>query len=375
MTTKKPATKKPPAKKTTAKRAAATKTPAPEAEIKKKRASRSARAPFEIAGNRVTAGKRMRMELPIGNLMSGTPVALPLIVVHGKKEGPVVWLSAAIHGDEICGVEIIRQVLDAINSPSMAGTVIAAPVVNVHGFNTNDRYLPDRRDLNRSFPGSQRGSLASRIAYLFTKEIVKRSDLGIDLHTGSDLRTNLPQIRCDIDHGPTLELANVFGAPIVIDARLRDGSLRQAAVEEGKTMLLFEGGEASRFDPAAIAVGTAGVLRTLNHVGVTDVEVPQGQRSLFSRSTSWSRASNSGIVHLDARLGELVSAKQQLATIYDPFGKSLGKIKSKYDGIVIGHSQAPLVNRGDAISHVARIMTDAPTPGWGIPDSVDTEEA
>ena len=375
MTTKKPATKKPPAKKTTAKRAAATKTPAPEAEIKKKRASRSARAPFEIAGNRVTAGKRMRMELPIGNLMSGTPVALPLIVVHGKKEGPVVWLSAAIHGDEICGVEIIRQVLDAINSPSMAGTVIAAPVVNVHGFNTNDRYLPDRRDLNRSFPGSQRGSLASRIAYLFTKEIVKRSDLGIDLHTGSDLRTNLPQIRCDIDHGPTLELANVFGAPIVIDARLRDGSLRQAAVEEGKTMLLFEGGEASRFDPAAIAVGTAGVLRTLNHVGVTDVEVPQGQRSLFSRSTSWSRASNSGIVHLDARLGELVSAKQQLATIYDPFGKSLGKIKSKYDGIVIGHSQAPLVNRGDAISHVARIMTDAPTPGWGVPGSVDTEEA
>lgn len=375
MTTKKPATKKPPAKKTTAKRAAATKTPAPEAEIKKKRASRSARAPFEIAGNRVTAGKRMRMELPIGNLMSGTPVALPLIVVHGKKEGPVVWLSAAIHGDEICGVEIIRQVLDAINSPSMAGTVIAAPVVNVHGFNTNDRYLPDRRDLNRSFPGSQRGSLASRIAYLFTKEIVKRSGLGIDLHTGSDLRTNLPQIRCDIDHGPTLELANVFGAPIVIDARLRDGSLRQAAVEEGKTMLLFEGGEASRFDPAAIAVGTAGVLRTLNHVGVTDVEVPLGQRSLFSRSTSWSRASNSGIVHLDARLGELVSAKQQLATIYDPFGKSLGKIKSKYDGIVIGHSQAPLVNRGDAISHVARIMTDAPKPGWGIPGSVDTEEA
>jgi predicted deacylase len=130
---------------------------------------RPSRPPFEIAGHKVTAGKRMRMELPIGNLMSGTPVALPLIVVHGKKDGPVVWLSAAIHGDEICGVEIIRQVLDAINSPAMAGTIIAAPVVNVHGFNTNDRYLPDRRDLNRSFPGSSRGSLASRIAPLFMK--------------------------------------------------------------------------------------------------------------------------------------------------------------------------------------------------------------
>lgn len=360
-TTKKSATKS--ASKTSAKRGASTagkpRTPS--------------RPRFEIAGHQVTAGKRMRMELPIGNLMSGTPVALPLIVVHGKKDGPVIWLSAAIHGDEICGVEIIRQVLDAINAPAMAGTVIAAPVVNVHGFNTNDRYLPDRRDLNRSFPGSSRGSLASRIAHLFMKEIVSRSDVGIDLHTGADLRTNLPQIRCDIDHGPTLELADIFGSPIVIDARLRDGSLRQATVEEGKIMLLFEGGEASRFDPAAIAAGTAGVLRTLNHLGVTDIDAPVAQRSLYSRSTSWSRASQSGIVHLDAHLGELVSAKQQLATIYDPFGKVLGRVKSKYDGIVIGHTQAPLVNRGDALSHVARILPEPPKPGWGIPGAIDTE--
>ena len=365
--------KKRAAKKATAKRAAPA-SPGYNADIKKKRSPKAARAPFEIAGNRVTAGKRMRIELPIGNLMSGTPVALPLIVVHGKKDGPVVWLSAAIHGDEICGVEIIRQALDAINAPTLAGTVIAAPVVNVHGFNTNDRYLPDRRDQNRSFPGSPRGSLASRIAYLFMKEVVKRSDVGIDLHTGADLRTNLPQIRCDIDHVPTRELADVFGAPMVIDARLRDGSLRQATVEAGKIMLLFEGGEASRFDPTAIAVGTAGVLRTLNHLGVTNVEVPIGQRSLYSRSTSWTRASNSGIVHLDAHLGELVRAKQQVATIYDPFGKVLGKIKSKYDGIVVGHTQAPLVNRGDAISHIARIMPEPPRPSWGGPGAVDLEE-
>lgn len=328
----------------------------------KKRAARSSRPPFEIAGEKVTAGRRRRVELPIGNLMSGTPVALPLIVVHGRQDGPVVWLSAAIHGDEICGVEIIRQVLTSLKAASMSGTVIAAPVVNVHGFNTNDRYLPDRRDLNRSFPGSRRGSLASRIAHLFMTEIVKRSDVGIDLHTGADLRTNLPQIRCDIDSAPTLELAEVFGAPIIIDARLRDGSLRQAAVEEDKIMLLFEGGEASRFDPAAIAAGTAGVLRTLNHLGVTDVDAPEAQRPLYSRSTSWSRASNGGIVHLDALLGELVIAKQQLATIYDPFGKVLGRIKAKTDGIVIGHTQAPLVNRGDALSHVARILPEPPIP-------------
>ena len=369
-TPKKAATKKASAKKTNASKTSSKKVGAKKSTTKKVAPSR---ASFELAGHRVTAGKRMRMELPIGNLMSGTPVALPLIVVHGKKDGPVVWLSAAIHGDEICGVEIIRQVLEAVSAPNLAGTIIAAPVVNVHGFNTNDRYLPDRRDLNRSFPGSSRGSLASRIAHLFMKEVVLRSDVGIDLHTGADLRTNLPQIRCDIDHAPTLEIAEKFGAPIVIDARLRDGSLRQAAVEEGKIMLLFEGGEASRFDPNAIAAGTAGVLRALNHLGVTSIEAPVAQRCLYSRSTSWSRASKSGIVHLDAHLGELVSAKQQLATIYDPFGKVLGRIKSRYDGIVIGHTQAPLVNRGDALSHVARIMPEAPQPGWGIPGTDDVE--
>lgn len=355
-------TKKTSAKKSSAKRTA------------KKRSAKPTRPPFKIAGHSINPGKRMRIELPIGNLMSGTPVALPLIVVHGKTDGPVLWLSAAIHGDEICGVEIIRQVLAEISAPTMSGTVIAAPIVNVHGFNSNDRYLPDRRDLNRSFPGSSRGSLASRIADLFMKEVVKRSDVGIDLHTGSDLRTNLPQIRCDIDNGPTLELAQTFAAPIVIDARLRDGSLRQAAVEEGKISLLFEGGEASRFDPAAIAAGTAGVLRTLNHLGITSVPVADGASCLYSRVTSWSRASKSGIVHLDARLGELVSAKQRIATIYDPYGKVLSEIKSRHDGLLIGHTQAPLVNRGDALTHVARLLPEAPVPGWEIPGIADAED-
>jgi len=381
--TRKGATSKAPAQKSAAKKSTAKKTttgtsaaaPNEPTAPKKSRSRKLARAPFEIAGHSVTAGKRMRMELPIGNLMSGTPVALPLIVVHGKKDGPVVWLSAAIHGDEIGGVEIIRQVLAALNAPSLAGTVIAAPVVNVHGFNTNDRYLPDRRDLNRSFPGSQRGSLASRIAYLFMKEIVSRADVGIDLHTGSDLRTNLPQLRCDIDRAPTLQLAQEFGAPIVIDASLRDGSLRQATVEAGKTMLLFEGGEASRFDPIAIAAGTTGVLRVLNHLGLTEIETPPAKRTLYSRSTSWSRASNSGIMHLDAMLGELVSAGQQLATIYDPFGKVLGRIKSKHDGIVIGHTQRPLVNRGDALSYVARLLNEVPTPDWDAHEITPAEEA
>lgn len=317
---------------------------------------KSTRSPFKIADVVIKPGKRAKTELPIGNLVSGTPVALPLIIVHGKKPGPVLWLSAAIHGDEICGVEIIRQVLATVNATQMAGTIIAAPVVNVHGFNNNERYMPDRRDLNRSFPGSARGSLASRIANLFMKEVVHRSDVGIDLHTGSDLRTNLAQVRCDISDAATLELARNFGAPIVIGARLREGSLRRASGLAGKVSLLFEGGEASRFDPDAIRYGTQGVLRTLNKLDMTEIEVPEAKASLLSEKTSWGRASRSGIVHLDADLGELVSAGQRLATIYDPFGKTLGRIKARFDGLVIGHTQAPLVNRGDAISHIAKVL-------------------
>lgn len=331
------------------------------AEMSRRKRSKTTRAPFQIAGHPITAGRRKRLELPIGNLMSGTPVALPLIVVHGKKDGPVVWLSAAIHGDEINGVEIIRMVLDAVSARNMCGTIIAAPIVNVHGFNNSDRYLPDRRDLNRCFPGSSRGSLAARIADLFMTQVVNLSDVGIDLHTGSDLRTNLPQIRCNLDHPNTLALAEAFGAPVIIDSRVRDGSLRQAAVESGKTMLLFEGGEASRFDRWAIEAGTNGVLRCLNYLGVTEIEIPDASRPLYSHSTGWSRAGKSGIVHIEARLGDRVSAKQKLATIYDPFGKTLGRVKARFDGVVIGHTQAPVVNRGDAVSHVARVIKESPS--------------
>ena len=165
------------------------------------------RSAISIAGNEVRAGRKAKLELPIARLMSGIPVTLPLLVLHGREEGPTAWISAAVHGDELCGVEIIRRVLDTLDPQTMSGTVLAVPVVNVHGFNTGDRYLPDRRDLNRSFPGSPRGSLAARIAHLLMTEVVGRATVGIDLHTGSDHRTNLPQIRADLDDPATLELA------------------------------------------------------------------------------------------------------------------------------------------------------------------------
>jgi len=313
------------------------------------------RAAFTIADHSVPAGRKGRFELPIARLMSGTPVALPVLVFHGRGDGPTIWLSAAVHGDELCGVEIIRQVLGALDPASMSGTVIALPVVNVHGFNSGDRYLPDRRDLNRSFPGNARGSLASRLAHLVMTEVVGRCTVGIDLHTGSDHRTNLPQIRADLDDPKTLELARTFGAPIAIHSHTRDGSLRQAATEAGATVLLYEGGESLRFDPAAVATGRDGTLRVLAGLGIIpDVELPPGKTEL-SRHSRWVRASKSGILHLEAGLGATVTTGQAIAAIVDPFGKRLSTITAKNHGLIIGHTQHPLVNQGDAVAHIAEI--------------------
>lgn len=290
--------------------------------------------------------------------MSGTPVALPVIVVHGAHDGPTIWLSAAIHGDELCGVDIIRRVLEYLNAKSLCGTVIAVPIVNVHGFNTGDRYLPDRRDLNRLFPGSTRGSLGARIAHLMMTEIISRCSMGIDLHTGSDHRINLPQVRGDLDDPKVLALAHEFSAPLSLHAQTRDGSLRAAATDAGATTLLFEGGEADRFDETAIEAGTAGVLRSMASVGMIKNAPEASRATRISRRSRWMRATKSGIVHLEAALGDEVTKGQELATVHDPFGKRLGAITSRTSGIVIGHSQRPLVNRGDAVVHIAELQVD-----------------
>lgn len=311
--------------------------------------------PFPIADQLVRAGTRQKLEIPIANLMSGTPVALPLVVLHGSESGPAMWLTATIHGDELCGIDIIRRVLDVLDPKAMSGTVVTVPVVNVHGFNNGQRYLPDRRDLNRSFPGSRRGSLASRIAYLLMTEVIARCPVGIDLHTGSDRRENYPQIRADLDDPRTLELAEVFGAPIAMHSRLRDGSMRQAATEADTTVLLYEAGEAGRFSRNAIRSGTDGVLRVIEHLGIQQGISEPAAPIKISRSSTWVRANRSGIVHVDADLGTEVVIGETIASIRDPFGKLLGKVAARKSGMVVGVTHSPLVNRGDALVHIAEL--------------------
>src|SRR5690349_4306 len=265
-----------------------------------------ARESFEIGPVRVRAGQSRSLELPITRLVTGADVSLPVRIVHGRQDGPVIWINAAIHGDEVVGVEVIRHVMSALSAKTLRGTVIAVPIVNVLGFMNGSRYLPDRRDLNRSFPGSARGSLASRIAHLMMTEVVAKCSVGLDLHTGSDRRSNLPQIRADLDDPRTRELAVAFGAPVMYHAKIRDGSLRHAAREAGAAVLLYEAGENLRVDEYAVEAGVQGVLRVLAALDMIELVDPPSTPTLESRSSGWVRARRTGILDLEAHLGQEV---------------------------------------------------------------------
>lgn len=309
---------------------------------------------IEMAGIIIAPRESKRLELPVARLPTQTLLSLPVTVINGIEEGPRLWLSAAIHGDEINGVEIIRQVLEKVNPDALHGTLIAVPIVNIFGFIEQSRYLPDRRDLNRSFPGSPRGSLASRLAHLFMTEVVSRCTHGIDLHTASDHRTNLPQIRANLLDAQTHSCAKAFGAPLLMHANTRDGSLRQAAAKQGIPVLLYEAGEALRFDTEAIQVGVEGVLRVMNVLGMVQLELPAKTVTPVEVTQSkWVRAPRSGILHLKVVLGQRVKRKQLLGIIYDTFGETSFKAYAPCDSLVVGYTQNPLVNQGDGILHLA----------------------
>jgi predicted deacylase len=309
---------------------------------------------FQIAGHSVKAGKRSRFEIPVARLQTDAEASLPVCVLHGAKPGPTIWTNAAVHGDELNGVEIIRQVLQFLDPKEMSGTLIAVPIVNVFGFLNQSRYLPDRRDLNRSFPGSARGSLASRLAHIFVTEIVERCSVGIDLHTGSDARTNLPQVRANLEDPVTRGLAEVFAAPVLLGASLRDGSLRKVAAKRGARVLLYEAGEPLRFWDQAIEVGVSGMLRVLQKLGMIDDAPAAGGPSTIASKSSWVRASRSGLYHSSRALGAIVQRGEPLGFITTPYDAKKSLVKSPCAGIVIGSVTNPLVFQGDALVHVAQ---------------------
>ena len=315
--------------------------------------------PIVIAGNTIGPGERRRIEIPLGKRVSGNEIALPVEVVCGRRAGPRLFLCAAVHGDEIAGVEIIRRVLSHKSLRRIRGALIAVPIVNLYGFVGLSRYLPDRRDLNRSFPGSATGSLASRLAHVFVSEVVANASHGIDLHTGAVHRSNLPQIRACLDEPEPARLALAFGVPVVLNANLRDGSLRQAVLERKIPMLLYEAGEALRFDENAIQAGAQGVIRVMRALDMLPkTKQRDGAKPFVAQSSHWVRAPDSGILRARASLGVAVRSGDRLGIIADPLGMAETPVIAEKSGVVIGRTELPLVNEGDALFHVA--VFDAP---------------
>lgn len=320
-----------------------------------KRKTAKTRPAFNICGTDVPAGTRTTVEMPISLLSTHTPMAVPIHVIHGRYDGPTMFVSAAVHGDEIIGIEVIRRLLKTALARKIKGTLLCVPVVNVFGLIAHSRYLPDRRDLNRCFPGNASGSLAGQLAHIFLEEVVKRCEIGIDIHSAAIHRTNLPQIRVSPGRDRAMELAEAFSPPAIISAQLREGSLRGAARDLGVDVLLYEAGEALRFNEVAVRMGVKGTLRVMQHLGMISSSQAKPSRvpPVLSTATYWVRAPQGGILRVLKSLGERVDEGDILGYVSDPLGESETEIRGHKTGIIIGHANLPIVNRGDAVFHIA----------------------
>ena len=313
-----------------------------------------ARQDFALGGVSVGPGERVVVNIPQPGLYTETTVNMPVHVVHGKREGPTLFVSAALHGDEINGVEIVRRLLLQPQLKKIRGTLLVVPIVNVFGFHIQSRYLPDRRDLNRSFPGREQGSLAARLAHIFLNDVVKRADFGIDLHSAAIHRDNLPQIRANMSLEALGPLAKVFAAPVLIHSAPPEGSLRHSAEVDDVPILVYEAGEALRFDEVSIRVGLRGIVNVMRELGMITLKRKPPKPSVVLRSTSWLRAPSSGIARTVAKLGDMVSRGDVLAYVGDAGGKGEELMKAPFDGVVIGRTNLPLVYEGEAIFHIGR---------------------
>lgn len=315
-----------------------------------------ARGAFAIGDEQVAPGERRLVNLPLSALSNSTPMALPVSVTHARREGPVLFVSGAVHGDELTGVAICRRLLAAKALTISRGTLLVIPIVNAFGFISHSRYLPDRRDLNRSFPGNGKGSLAAQLAHLFLSEIVARSQFGIDLHSAAIHRSNLPQIRVDSHDERAYRLAEAFGAPIIVHSGLREGSLRQAALARNVPVIVYEAGEGLRVDELSVRVGMEGVMHVMNHLGMLPRRPRKPSRPpVLAASSRWVRAEASGLFRPFRDTGDEVSAGEKIGVVADPYGEREVDLKASCDGIIIGRANIPAVNQGDALFHIAKV--------------------
>lgn len=311
---------------------------------------------FNIAGYSIAPGSQQILSIPIGDLLDGTHLFIQAKIIHGMQPGPTCFITGGIHGDELIGPEIIRRLLTNQHLNNISGTLLLIPVVNPFGYNTNSRYLPDRRDLNRCFPGTKNGSLASMMAYTLVKELLSKCQFGIDLHSAAIHRYNYPQVRLDIADKKSLDLAHAFNPPIIVHSPLRANTLRQRMSELNIPMLLFEASEALRSDSYSINTGVQGILKVLNEINIIDLStdhlVLQHEPKLASNS-HWLRAPSSGSLEVYIQPGQMINENQLLGIISDPFAEKITEIRSWSDGMIIGNITIPLVTKGDALFHIA----------------------
>ncbi len=307
---------------------------------------------MKIAGTTIPPESFKQLNLDIARLPSRTKIDIPIFVQNSQADGPVLLLMAGLHGDEINGIEIVRKVLDQSCFNLLNGAVVCIPIINIYGFLNFSRAVPDGKDVNRSFPGTRSGSLASRVAFHLMQEVIPFIDYGIDFHTGGASRTNIPQVRCVLEDKENRFLARAFNAPFTIDAPLIPKSLRYAAHAKGKKILVYEGGESLRFDQKAIEKGTAGVKKLMHKLGMIEVETPKRQRSRIIKKMRWVRAKNAGLFHQEVKPGEQIKKDQVLGFITDPFAEFKIDITSPRSGYVMGINNNPVVNRGDALVHI-----------------------
>jgi len=319
--------------------------------------------PFEFNGLEVAPGTRITTDLVLPRLNSRTHLAMPVHIIHGKNEGPRLFVSSAVHGDEINGIEITQRLLESKILRKLSGTLLVVPVVNVYGVIHQSRYLPDRRDLNRSFPGSEKGSLAARVAQLFTQQVIARCTHGIDLHTGAIHRTNLPQIRANLDDAETARLARKFRAPVILNSAVREGSLRATAADMGIPTLVYEAGEALRYDEVGIRAGVEGILGVMRALDMLPPRKKSPRRIKIepfeAYASLWLRAPESGVLRHPVKPGTRVKKGAPLGQISDPYNSSVSvPLTSPCNGVIIGSTQIPLVHEGEALFLIARFKDD-----------------
>ncbi|GAA4004275.1 succinylglutamate desuccinylase/aspartoacylase family protein [Hymenobacter fastidiosus] len=303
----------------------------------------------------IRPGERVLTRLVISKLPSGTVIDVPVHVFRSTVPGPTVLLLAGMHGDEVNGIETIRRLVRRNLLQPLRGTIIAIPILNIYGFLNFSREVPDGKDVNRSFPGHPRGSLASRVAHRFMREIMPLVDCGIDFHTGGAARSNMPQVRCLLGHPDTDALARAFAAPFTLHAALRPGSLREAAFQQQKTIIVYEAGESLRLDEAGIDMAIAGTFRVLHHLAMVAEAAPPAWPSIVCLRHTWLRAKFAGLFRSHVQNGDFLAKGQVYGSVADPYGEGAVRLEAPVSGYVIGLNHMPVVNQGDALLHMGLV--------------------